>query len=154
LVFDITSITHTALVVPDIDEAMAVYSAALGLTWAKPQSTTMHIRTADGDMATPLSFTYSIEGPPHLELISGEPGTVWAPQPGLHHFGVWSDALAADAGELEERGMPVEVTGLGRSGKGPVGFTYHRSVHGLRIELVDNALRPAFARWLAGGDLH
>jgi catechol 2,3-dioxygenase-like lactoylglutathione lyase family enzyme len=151
--FDPTDITHTALAVADLDEAMLLYGNALGLTWATPQSATMNIRTGSGDIETPLRFTYSIEGPPHLELISGERGTVWEPRPGVHHIGVWSDSLADDAADLEERGLPIEVSGLDRSGNGPFGFAYNRSVDGLRIELVDDVSRPAFARWLAGGDL-
>ena len=151
--FDITAITHTALAVSDLDAAMATYSAALGLNWASPEQRTMHIGAAVGDVSTAIRFTYSIEGPPHLELIEGAEGTIWEATPGLHHIGVWSDALADDAAELERRGLPVEVAGLSRSGRRPAGFTYHRSVHGLRIELVDAASRPAFARWLAGGDL-
>ena len=153
MVFDATAITHTALAVPNLGEAMAAYSGSLGLKWAKPQSSTMHIRTTAGDVSTRISYTYSIEGPPHLELIAGEAGTVWAPRPGLHHVGVWTDSLAADAAELERQGMPIETAGIARSGRSPAGFTYHLSAHGLRIELVDDASRPAFERWFAGGDL-
>jgi hypothetical protein len=32
-------------------------------------------------------------------------------------------------------------------------FAFHRGRHGLRVELVDRAMRPAFERWLAGGTL-
>ena len=34
MAFDVTAITHTALTVPDLEDAMAAYGAALGLTWA------------------------------------------------------------------------------------------------------------------------
>jgi catechol 2,3-dioxygenase-like lactoylglutathione lyase family enzyme len=153
LAFDVTAITHTALTVPDLEDAMAAYGAALGLTWATPQSWTMHIRTDAGDVETPLRFTYSVQGPPHLELIAGEPGTVWAPTLGVHHVGVWTDALAGDAAELEASGIPIEAAGIDRSGNSPFGFTYHRSSDGFRVELVDEASRPAFERWFAGGDL-
>lgn len=151
--FDITAISHTALAVPDLDAAMSSYSSLLGLTWARPQQRTMDIRTDHGDISAQIRFTYSIEGPPHLELIQGEEGTVWAPADGLHHIGVWTDQLSEDAEALSQRGLPVEVAGLSRSGNGPFGFTYHRSDHGLRFELVDEASRPAFAGWFAGGEL-
>ena len=113
----------------------------------------MHISTAAGDLSTSIRFTYSVEGPPHLELIEGPAGTVWAPVMGLHHVGLWTDRLADDAVELEQRGLPIEVAGVSPSGRRPSGFTYHRSGHGLRIELVDDASLPAFERWFAGGDL-
>lgn len=153
MAFDITRVTHTALSVPDLEEGMESYSAALGFEWCRPQSAAMRIRTTQGDVVTNIRYTYSVEGPPHLELIEGEPGTVWAPAPGIHHVGVWTDSLAEDAAALAAEGLAVEVAGLARSGKSPVGFTYHRSHDGLRIELVDEAARPAFERWFAGGDL-
>ena len=150
---DIAGISHTALAVPDLDTAMSVYGNALGLTWARPQQRAMSIRVAAGDLRTEIRFTYSRQGPPYLELIEGAAGTIWAPVSGLHHVGLWSHQLETDAAQLEHRGMDLEVAGLSRSGEQPSGFTYHRSAHGLRVELVDAAARAAFERWLAGGDL-
>ncbi len=146
-------ISHTALAVPDLEKAMSGYGKALGLTWARPQQRAIRIRVAAGDLTTEIRFTYSRQGPPHLELIEGAAGTIWAPVSGLHHIGLWSDQLESDAAQLEHRGMALEVAGLSRSGRQPSGFTYHRSTHGLRVELVDAAARPAFERWFAGGDL-
>lgn len=146
-------ISHTALAVPDLEKAMSGYRKALGLTWARPQQRAIRIRVAAGDLTTEIRFTYSRQGPPHLELIEGAAGTIWAPVSGLHHIGLWSDQLESDAAQLEHRGMALEVAGLSRSGRQPSGFTYHRSTHGLRVELVDAAARPAFERWFAGGDL-
>ena len=149
----IAGISHTALAVPDLETAMSFYGNALGLTWARPQHRAISIRVAAGDLTTEIRFTYSRQGPPHLELIEGAAGTVWAPVSGLHHIGLWSHQLEVDAAHLEHRGMAREVAGLSRSGKQPSGFTYHRSPHGLRVELVDAAARAAFERWFAGGDL-
>lgn len=150
---DIAGISHTALAVPDLDAAMSMYGNALGLTWARPQQRAVRIRVAAGDLTTEIRFTYSRQGPPHLELIEGAADTIWAPVSGLHHVGLWSHQLEIDAAQLEHRGMALEVAGLSRSGGQPSGFTYHRSAHGLRVELVDAAARPAFERWFAGGDL-
>ena len=149
----IAGISHTALAVPDLETAMSFYGDALGLTWARPQQRAISIRVAAGDLTTDIRFTYSRQGPPHLELIEGAADTVWAPVSGLHHIGLWSHRLEIDAAHLEHRGMAREVAGLSRSGKQPSGFTYHRSAHGLRVELVDAAARAAFERWFAGGDL-
>ncbi|WP_420614165.1 VOC family protein [Candidatus Spongiisocius sp.] len=149
----IAGISHTALAVPDLETAMSFYGDALGLTWARPQQRAISIRVAAGDLTTEIRFTYSRQGPPHLELIEGAAGTVWAPVSGLHHIGLWSHRLEIDAARLQHRGMSLEVAGLSRSGRQPSGFTYHRSAHGLRVELVDTASQPAFERWFAGGDL-
>ncbi len=149
---DIAGFSHTALAVPNLETAMGMYGNALGLTWARPQQRVMSIRVAAGDLTTEIRFTYSRQGPPYLELIEGAAGTIWAPVSGLHHIGLWSHQLEIDAAQLEHRGMALEVAGLSRSGEQPSGFTYHRSAHGLRVELVDAAARAAFERWLAGGD--
>ncbi|MCY4622789.1 MAG: VOC family protein [bacterium] len=150
---DIAGISHTALAVPDLEAAMSVYGNALGLTWARPQQRAIRIRVGAGDLTTEIRFTYSRQGPPHLELIEGAAGTIWAPVSGLHHIGLWSHQLEIDAAQLEHRGMALEAAGLSRSGEQPSGFTYHRSAHGLRVELVDAAARAAFEHWFAGGDL-
>ena len=149
----VAGISHTALAVSDLEAAMSFYGDALDLTWARPQQRAISIRVAAGDVTTEIRFTYSRQGPPHLELIEGAAGTVWAPVSGLHHIGLWSHRLEVDAAQLEHRGMPLEVAGLSRPGRQPSGFTYHLSPHGLRVELVDVAARPAFERWFAGGDL-
>ncbi len=150
---DIAGISHTALAVADLDKAMSVYGNTIGLTWARPQQRAISIRVAAGDLTTEIRFTYSRQGPPHLELIEGAADTIWAPVSGLHHIGLWSHQLEIDAARLEHRGMALEVAGLSRSGEQPSGFTYHRSAHGLRVELVDAGARAAFERWFAGGDL-
>jgi hypothetical protein len=48
--------------------------------------------------------------------------------------------------------MPVELTLASRDTEDPLGFTYHGSPHGLRVELVSSEAMPMFDRWLAGGD--
>ena len=113
----------------------------------------MTIAVSDDVVSTPIRFTYSCNVPPHVELIEGQPGTIWAPQNGLHHLGVWTDDLEGDAIQLDESGFSQQAAGVSRSGRIPSAFTYHLSPHGMRLELVDVASRPAFDRWLAGGKL-
>ena len=151
--FDIRAVTHVAHAVADLDTVMAQLESALGLEWAAVQQREMVISVAGELVSTPIRFTYSYGSPPHIELIEGQPGTIWAPVRGLHHIGVWTDDLAGDARQLSESGFSEEAAGVSRSGRSPFGFTYHSSPHGLRLELVDVASRPAFDRWLAGGDL-
>ena len=152
-VFDIGAVTHVAHAVDDLDAVMQELGSALGLEWATVQQREMAISVAGEMASTPIRFTYSRGNQPHIELIEGQPDTIWAPVRGLHHIGIWTDDLAGDAMKLSESGLSEEVAGVSRSGRSPFGFTYHSSPHGLRLELVDVASRPAFDRWLAGGDL-
>ena len=59
-----------------------------------------------GATTVPLRFTYSSAGPQHVELLQGEPGSVWdgTEQPGLHHVGLWSDDVAAETAALVDAG--------------------------------------------------
>jgi hypothetical protein len=151
--FDLSAITHVAHSVEDLDLAMRHFGESLGLIWASVQEWDMTISVSDEVVSTPIRFTYSRNSPPHIELIEGQPGTIWAPHRGLHHVGVWTDDLAGDALHLSQSGFSQEAAGVARSGRIPSAFTYHSSPHGMRLELVDVASRQAFDRWLAGGEL-
>ena len=152
--FKVTQPSHFATVVVDIDQAMQELGEAFELEWLAVQNQTMTVRSPDGVVTkTDLLFTYSQQGPPYLELLQGEPGSIWGPErAGLHHVGVWSEDLVADVTALEGQGMPMELTLASRDLVTPVGFAYHRSPQGMRVELVSTEARPMFDRWLAGGD--
>jgi hypothetical protein len=150
--FDIGAVTHVAHAVEDLDVTMEAMGAALGLVWATVQQREMVISEGGEIVSTDIRFTYSRNTARHVELIEGQPDTIWAPARGLHHMGVWSDDLAGDAARLSAAGFTEDAAGVTRSGRSPFGFTYHSSPTGLRLELVDVASRPAFDRWLAGGD--
>lgn len=144
---DLTAITHMALVVADLDEAMARYGTALGLTWADPWTGEIPIVTGGRETTPVVSFTYSLQGPPHLELIEQIPDTVWRPTRGLHHVGVWVDDVPAATDSPAADGLVTEVIGVDGD------FAYVVAEDGFRIELVDRKAEPDFARWLTGGRL-
>ena len=86
---------------------------------------------------------YSVDDP-HMELIQEVPGSIWVcnEHSNLHHIGFWSDDLAADGSALTGVGCPLQL--CGRSGTdAPVSFAYHRNELGVRIEIVDAAIREA-----------
>ena len=83
---------------------------------------------------------------PHLELIEEVPGSVWVrnEHSNLHHIGFWSDDLPHDSARLAGAGCPLQL--CGRAGtRAPVSFAYHRSDLGVRVEVVDAAMREAMA---------
>ena len=49
--------------------------------------------------------------------------------------------------------LPLEAAGANASERAPALFAFRRGDHGLRVELVDCAMRPSFEGWLAGGAL-
>ncbi len=153
---DYQEIFHTGIRVPDLDAAMEQLGATLGLTWAKPQ----HVDAqpvwtpASGQQAVPLRFVYSAEGPQHVELLEGQPGTVWdgTQQPGVHHVGVWVDDVAVEAQRAIDAGWAVAASQQAPE-DGFGAYAYVQPPAGPIVELVWSAIRPRFEAWWAGGDL-
>ena len=77
---DYGRIYHTGVRVPDVDAAMVQLGESLGLTWATVQnSTDRTVWTPErGLEQVELTFVYSCEGPQHVELLRGQPGSVQA----------------------------------------------------------------------------
>jgi catechol 2,3-dioxygenase-like lactoylglutathione lyase family enzyme len=153
--FDFSQFFHVGIRVPDIDKAMAEVGAVMGVTWASVQDRQMSVWLPDeGQVTKHVLLTYSVEGPVHLELLQGEPGSIWDgdDSPGAHHFGVWSDDPGGDVQRLLDAGWMLEMAanspdeGYGR-------FAYVRSPTGFLVEPVTSANKPRFERWWAGGDL-
>jgi len=142
---------HVGYVVPDLDEAMERLTVSAGLRWAQTRSLPVRLRTPAGEIATEVNLTYSVQGPPHLELIAEQPGTIWGSEhSGLHHLGYWSGRFAEDIDALTRAGFEVEAGALDEHGA-LTRFAYLREPDtGLRVELRDEARRPATEQWLRG----
>ncbi len=138
---------HVGIVVADIASARATMTEQLGVSWGPVMHfDSVDYRDGDGrDVALPTTMCYSVDAP-HLELIEEVPGSLWVrnEHSNLHHIGFWSDDLAVDGAELAGAGCPLQL--CGRSGdQAPVSFAYHRNDLGVRVELVDAALRDTMA---------
>jgi hypothetical protein len=149
-------LVHTGIAVRDLGSAMESVGAALGLTWATPQLRRVSAVWSGQPFDAEVMVAWSIEGPPHIELVQGGPATPWEltdDDVRLHHVAYWSGDLAADVARLSGAGYALELTGRGAAGA-PSSFAYVKDPHGLRIELMDRAeMKAAFDAWLAGGAL-
>jgi hypothetical protein len=152
---DHSRLFHIGIRVVDIDVAMAEIGRSAGVTWASVQDRPMSVWIpGSGATVLQLALTYSVEGPIHLELLQGPAGSIWDGHdaPGAHHFGYWSDDVAADTESLLSKGWTLEIAaaapddGYGR-------FTYVRSPSGYLAEPISIASKPRFERWWAGGSL-
>ncbi|HUD16369.1 MAG TPA: VOC family protein [Acidimicrobiales bacterium] len=141
---------HVGIVVPDIAAARDRFSEQLGVTWGpvlRLPRTDCRDHTG-ADLVLPTTFCYSVDEP-RLELIEEVPGTVWVcnEHSNLHHIGFWSDDLAAESARLAGVGCPLQL--CGRAGdEAPASFAYHRNELGVRIEIVDTAMREAMGSFL------
>ncbi len=141
---------HVGLVTADLELTMETIGENLGIAWAPVQQRTQRVRTGAGEPRDePIIFTYSSDGPPHVELIQSAAGSVWEVTPPgcLHHVGAFADDVTVPPGP----GMSLEFGG--GHGEKPVGFAYWISPVGIRVELVDGSRREQFKAWFAGGDL-
>ena len=125
---------HVGIVVEDIERSMAELTAALGVTWDEPHD------SAYGPWK--IRATYSVDGPPFLELVQGEAGGPWDTGKGshLHHLGYWSDDVAGDSAALVQHGVAIDFDPgtVGRSGR----FCYHLAkASGVRVEVVSASNR-------------
>jgi len=153
--FSLEGFYHFGLVAHDFEATLAELTNTYGLTWASVQRRSFDVAQPDGVVAADFRVTYSIEGPPHFEIVEATAGTIWDPNQagGVHHLGYWSDDLAADVGRLTAAGYEWEASYHNPAVEGPFGFSYHTlPATGIRVELVDSARRQPFASWLAGGD--
>jgi len=149
------NIFKTGLIVADIERAMADLGLWLDPAWTPPRRVELTLRMADGSIeSTALSFVCATRGSNVLELIQANPEGYYRLQPGaaLHHVGMWVDDLEASSRQLSAQGMPLEAAGVS-DGRSPALFAFHTNPYGLRIELVDSAMRPSFQQWLDGGEL-
>jgi catechol 2,3-dioxygenase-like lactoylglutathione lyase family enzyme len=152
---DHSRLFHVGIRVTDLEASMIEIGKNVGVTWASVQDRPMSVWLPDsGTVELQLALTYSVEGPVHLELMHGTPGSIWdgSDVPGAHHFGYWSDDVAADTTAMLADGYTLELAaaapedGFGR-------FTYVRSPSGYLVEPVSIASKPRFERWWVGGSL-
>jgi catechol 2,3-dioxygenase-like lactoylglutathione lyase family enzyme len=123
---------HVGVIVEDLEAAISELSRTLGLEFNEPHE------SAYGDSR--IRVCYSLQGPPYVELIQGEPGGMWSTSggPKADHVGYFVDDLEGVRAQLEADGLPVDIDGVAFGGR----FTYHRMrTTGMRVELIDAARR-------------
>lgn len=140
---------HVGIVVPDLEAAQARFTELLGTEWGPVIETDLPVRLADGtELVVPNRMCYST-GHPHLELIQEVRGTPWEcnEHSNLHHLGFFSEALTADADRLAATACPLEIMD-GHGDAPPGAFTYHRDPLGVRIEVLEGAMRPMMEEFM------
>jgi len=149
---DYTRLFHLGVRVPDLAAAMDDIGPSVGVTWAEPrENLAQSLWTPEGGtQEIHLKYTYSAEGPQHIELLEGPAGSFWdgRQQPGAHHVGVWVDDVAGESQRLMQQGWtligaqhdPDSDAGFGM-------FTYLQPPSGLIVELVDASALSFFEKW-------
>jgi hypothetical protein len=140
------SMYHFGLVVPDIHSAVRQYGAALNVRFAEVRRRPLDVVVDGEPRKVTLLATYSIQGPPYLELIEEVSGATWAADAlGMNHMGFWAKDVPAAMSQLETNGIPSRVI----VDSDPVQISYHQGPHGLWVEVVGESVRPVIDGWLA-----
>ncbi|HEY3880153.1 MAG TPA: VOC family protein [Trebonia sp.] len=156
-VIDWGEIFHVGVRVADLKQAQQELTKMTGVHWTTPATMPMNVwdPNAGSGQKAEITISFSVEGPTHIELIQGSPGSYWSADnggAGLHHFGAWVKDVKAVNEELVGQGWVVELAGKAPE-KGYGGFTYARSPAGILFEPELEA-KELFERWYAGGPLY
>jgi catechol 2,3-dioxygenase-like lactoylglutathione lyase family enzyme len=147
---DYQNLFHVGVRVPDLAAAATELGEGLGVTWAEVrESEAQQLWTPKhGAQEHRLKYTYSTEGPQHIELLEGAAGSLWDgnDRPGAHHVGIWVDDVGGETERLVESGWTL--VGAHRSPADRYGiFSYLQPPGALIVELVDRAVLPHFETW-------
>jgi hypothetical protein len=139
---------HVGIVVPDITAAQVRLTELLGTVWGPTLENEIEVREAGSDRMLPNQICFSANAP-YIELIRETPGSPWVcnEHSNLHHLGFFSGALTAESDRLVAAGCPLEIMG-GHGDGPPAGWAYHADPLGVRIEVVDDAMRPMMEQFL------
>jgi hypothetical protein len=140
---------HVGLTVPDLDVAMGQYADAFGFTWRSVHESAMDVLVDGQPRRAEIAVTYSVQGPPYLELVQERTGSVWGADGfSLTHVGLWADDMPDVMRRLAASGLVAEVHADG-SGARPIRYSYHRFAGGLWLELVHTSFAADLAAWTA-----
>lgn len=148
-------LSHTGMVVHDLDEAMHVFGEAFGCKWAKPSHARANLQLPAGLVPHEWRSTYSTFGPHYLELTELIEGTFFL-SPGLgvqgsHHTGRWVKDLEREVHRLQTLGFIPVMTTSPRLGRFEYAAFLIHPVTGISLELLDEGMKGLLEEWLAGG---
>src|ERR1700733_3922246 len=119
---------HIGLTVPDLGVAMEQYTAAFGFSWATTHESRPEVIVDGERRQAEIAVTYSIQGPPYLELVQERRGAVWGGR------GVGAAGVAARVHDAGGDGRPARFSSPPFAG-------------GLWIELVHTSFKAQLADW-------
>ena len=141
---------HVAFLVADIEAGIEHFGTALGLTFRPVQSlTTVPDETGEGERA--VRSSYSLEGPPYVQLIEGHERGIYGLEngEGFHHFGVWVDDARECRQVLGAQGLRSQLH-FGPDDDIVAWYNEPADLHGIRVEYTGEAVRPGVESFLRG----
>jgi len=140
-------IHHVAVVVRDLDAALALYRDALGLEVSMVQPIP----------ADRVTIAFLPVGEVKIELVQPVDDTTGVARflasrgEGFHHVCFEVDDVSAELTRLVIDGVEVIDTAPRPGAEGPVAFLHPRSCHGVLVELIEAPGGPAWTRLYPDG---
>jgi methylmalonyl-CoA epimerase len=133
---------HVAVVVRDMEAALAFYRDTLGLVVEL-------VLPIESDRVV---IAFLAVGETKIELVAPTDDTTGVARflaskgEGFHHVCVETPDVDATLADLAARGVEVIDREARRGAEGPVAFLHPRSCHGLLVELIEEPGGPAWSR--------
>jgi len=133
---------HVAVVVRDIEVALAFYRDTLGLAVEL-------VLPIESDRVV---IAFLAVGETKIELVAPTDDTTGVARflaskgEGFHHVCVETPDVDATLADLAARGVEVIDLEARRGAEGPVAFLHPRSCHGVLVELIEEPGGPAWSR--------
>ncbi len=139
----IKKISHIAVVVPDLDEAMGFWVKALGL----PLSHVEHVPDQGVDVAFLPSGKSDVELLQPIDDSSGVARYLHKHGPGMHHICFEVDDIVATLAQLKEAKVPLidEEPKIGTGGK-KIAFVHPKGTGGVLVELYELTAEESYLR--------
>ena len=147
------SFFHTGIVVPDLQEAVKVYSDVLGLAFTEPAE--FHVPRLEDPDPHPFTLTgvFSMSDPPYYELIQAEgDGIVSAANAGsILYYGIWETDMAARWEWLRANNVGIDALFRPDESSPPFAIITAPDLLGGRVEYVDIADKGPIEEWVRTG---
>jgi len=146
---------HVAILVEDIEAAMAKFSQALGLSFHPPITAEFSRLEDPHPHASFCRCTYSADGPPHIELIEANGDGLFSIEQGegVHHLGFWEDDMEGRCSLLARAGVGEGARTVGVDGLTYSWFNDPAACHGVRLEYLNTIQREVAEAWMKTGHL-
>jgi catechol 2,3-dioxygenase-like lactoylglutathione lyase family enzyme len=148
-----SGVYHVGYVVEDLAAAMTQFNTAIGARFLDHYVSVRYRDAENNLVAVELHTSFSVDGPTHIELIEAAPGTIWdlGRGPALHHIGLWTDDVPAEAARLERAGLMAAASCVDPDDDSRLGyFSYHDNPQGSMVELVDINKQQGMCEWIGG----
>lgn len=150
-----TSVFHFGILVEDIEAAAERWADLLGIRF-RPAAVAHVDDYREGDTSTVLDLrvTYSMEGPPYVELLEMTGDGLYGAHhgEGFHHIGIWEPNCEGKVEEWTAKGLEIEGVQYTDDGRIIVAYFRPEATNGARVEIVDEARRMQMEQWIGGGD--